>query len=123
MNDSSPETDSANAETGSDVIISLKAQPERTEVPSNQEDAEEREPDFEWKSLRFLNLAIQQSRFPLVPELIVRNHGEEPLSGLSCTIAVEPASFASEKSVFSTFAAAERPPFCSCPPTTGTGCP
>ena len=98
MNDSSPETDSANAETGSDVIISLKAQPERTDVPSNQEDAEEREPDFEWKSLRFLNLAIQQSRFPLVPELIVRNHGEEPLSGLSCTIAVEPASFASEKS-------------------------
>lgn len=98
MNDSSPETDSANAETGSDVLISLKAQPERTEVPSNQEDAEEREPDFEWKSLRFLNLAIQQSRFPLVPELIVRNHGEEPLSGLSCTIAVEPASFASEKS-------------------------
>lgn len=99
MTDSSATTETPDAEgaTASDTIISLKAQPAVTEKPSNQNAVEEHEPNFEWVSLRFLSLAIQQNRFPLVSEIVVRNHGEETLSGLSCTVSVSPDSFAAEK--------------------------
>ncbi|MBQ6925723.1 MAG: DUF3320 domain-containing protein [Kiritimatiellae bacterium] len=51
----------------------------------------------EWISSRFLNLALQQNGFSLVPEVTVENTGEGTLSGLICEVSVTPASFAASR--------------------------
>ena len=51
----------------------------------------------EWISSRFLNLALQQNGFSLVPGVTVENTGEGTLSGLICEVSVTPASFAASR--------------------------
>ncbi len=48
----------------------------------------------EWTSSRFLNLALQQNGFSLVPEVTGENMGEGTLSGLVCEMSVTPSVFA-----------------------------
>ena len=51
----------------------------------------------EWTSSRFLNLALQQNGFSLVPEVTLENKGAESLAGLACEVSVTPPFFAASR--------------------------
>ncbi len=76
-----------------DSVVSIKAQP----IIAEQEPKRDLGPEYGWTSCQFLNLAMQQNQFSLVPEVAVRNPSDTVRAGLTCTISVSPSSFVPDK--------------------------
>jgi hypothetical protein len=76
-----------------DSVVSIKAQP----IIAEQEPKRDLGPEYGWTSCQFLNLAMQQNQFSLVPEVAVRNPSDTIRTRLTCTISVSPTSFVPDK--------------------------
>ncbi len=82
-------------------VISLKESPKANEMDHSEGQGALLAPppsiSVSWVSLQFINLAIQQNHFPLIPEVVVQNKSGQLLRNLSCTVSFSPLSFVSEK--------------------------